>query len=64
MYKLLAFLLTIALAMLLHALQADEEVALRALFQGKHAVNRAAQLMWEANCGAVPVHTSAGRSRP
>lgn len=42
MYKLIALLLTIAFVMLLHALQADEETALQALFQGKHAVNRAA----------------------
>lgn len=42
MYKLIAFMLLIGFVMLLQALQADEEVALQALFQGKHAVNRAA----------------------
>lgn len=42
MYKLLVFMLLIGFIMLLHGLQADEEVALQALFQGKHAVNRAA----------------------
>lgn len=42
MDKVLAFLLIVAFAMLLHALQADEQIALRALFQVKHAVNRAA----------------------
>lgn len=42
MYKLVAFMLLIGFVMLLHALQADEEVALQSLFQGKHAVNRAA----------------------
>lgn len=42
MYKLIVFMLLIGFVMVLHALQADEEVALQALFQGKHAVNRAA----------------------
>lgn len=42
MYKLIAFLLLIGFVMLLHALQADEEIALQALFQGKRSVNRAA----------------------
>ncbi|TMV49330.1 hypothetical protein FE783_12495 [Paenibacillus mesophilus] len=42
MYKLIAFMLLIGFIMLLQALQADEEVALQALFQGKHAINRAA----------------------
>ncbi|GAA3410928.1 hypothetical protein ACFFNY_18820 [Paenibacillus hodogayensis] len=42
MYKLLVYLLLIGFVMLLHGLQADEEVALQALFQGKHAINRAA----------------------
>lgn len=42
MYKLIASMLVIGFALLLQALQADEEVALHALFQGKHAVNRAA----------------------
>ena len=42
MYKLLVLMLLIGFVMVLHALQADEEVALQALFQGKHAVNRAA----------------------
>ncbi|PYI51621.1 hypothetical protein [Paenibacillus flagellatus] len=42
MYKLIAYVLLFAFVMLLHALQADEEVALQALFQGKRAVNRAA----------------------
>ncbi|RKN71844.1 hypothetical protein [Paenibacillus ginsengarvi] len=42
MYKLIVFMLLIVFVMVLHALQADEEIALQALFQGKHAVNRAA----------------------
>ena len=42
MYKLIAFMLLIGFVMLLHALQADEEIALQALFQGKRSVNRAA----------------------
>lgn len=42
MDKLLAFTLLLGFMMVLHALQADEEIAMRALFQGKHAVNRAA----------------------
>jgi hypothetical protein len=42
MYKFLAYTLLIAVMMMLHALQADEEAALQALFQGKRAVNRAA----------------------
>ncbi|MDF2722942.1 MAG: hypothetical protein K0Q59_2617 [Paenibacillus sp.] len=42
MYKLIAYMLLLAFVMQLHALQADTEIALQALFQGKHAVNRAA----------------------
>jgi hypothetical protein len=42
MYKLILFLLLSALFMQLHALQTDEELAMHALFQTKHAVNRAA----------------------
>jgi hypothetical protein len=42
MDKLLLFMLLSAFFMLLHGLQTDEELAMHALFQGKHAVNRAA----------------------
>ncbi|QHT62910.1 hypothetical protein GXP70_25100 [Paenibacillus lycopersici] len=42
MYKLLLVMLMGVIWMLLHALQTDEEMAVAALFQGKHAVNRAA----------------------
>jgi hypothetical protein len=42
MYKLVLALLMMVVWMLLHALQTDEEMAITALFQGKHAVNRAA----------------------
>lgn len=42
MYKLVLVLLMAVVWMLLHALQTDEEMAVAALFQGKHAVNRAA----------------------
>ncbi|MFC4812117.1 hypothetical protein [Paenibacillus sp. GCM10023250] len=42
MYKLVLVMLMAVIWMLLHALQTDEEMAVAALFQGKHAVNRAA----------------------
>lgn len=42
MYKLVAYLLILVLYMLLNALQTDEEMSLKALFQAKHALNRAA----------------------
>ncbi|SFJ45469.1 hypothetical protein SAMN02799624_04614 [Paenibacillus sp. UNC496MF] len=42
MYKLVLVMLMAVVWMLLHALQTDEEMAVAALFQGKHAVNRAA----------------------
>ncbi|SEO67940.1 hypothetical protein [Paenibacillus sp. OV219] len=42
MYKLVFMMLMMVIWMLLHALQTDEEMAINALFQGKHAVNRAA----------------------
>lgn len=42
MYKLVLVLMMMVIWMLLHALQTDEEMAISALFQGKHAVNRAA----------------------
>ncbi|RAP73840.1 hypothetical protein [Paenibacillus montanisoli] len=42
MYKLMLVMPMMVVWMLLHALQTDEELAVAALFQGKHAVNRAA----------------------
>ncbi|MEI7026964.1 hypothetical protein [Paenibacillus sp. y28] len=42
MYKLLLFTLLAGVVMLMQALQTDEELAMHTLFQGKHAVNRAA----------------------
>ncbi|SDX44661.1 hypothetical protein [Paenibacillus sp. CF384] len=42
MYKLVLVMLMMVVWMLLHALQTDEELAITALFQSKHAVNRAA----------------------
>ncbi|BBH24651.1 hypothetical protein Back11_59960 [Paenibacillus baekrokdamisoli] len=42
MYKLVLILLMMVIWMFMHALQTDEEMAVTALFQGKHAVNRAA----------------------
>lgn len=42
MYKLLLLTLMSAVWVLMHALQADEEAALRLLFAAKHGVNRAA----------------------
>ncbi|REE85382.1 hypothetical protein A8990_112111 [Paenibacillus taihuensis] len=42
MYKLVLVLMMMVIWMLLHASQMDEEMAISALFQGKHAVNRAA----------------------
>jgi hypothetical protein len=42
MHKMILFLLLSAFFMQLHALQTDEELAMHALFQAKHAVNRAA----------------------
>ncbi|QHW33114.1 hypothetical protein GZH47_21435 [Paenibacillus rhizovicinus] len=42
MHKLMLVILMSVIWMLLHALQTDEEMAVAALFQGKHAVNRAA----------------------
>ncbi|AZN43209.1 hypothetical protein [Paenibacillus albus] len=42
MYKLVFMLLMMVVWMLMHSLQTDEEMAISALFQGKHAVNRAA----------------------
>ncbi|WP_274649132.1 hypothetical protein [Paenibacillus humicola] len=42
MYKLVLILLMMVVWMSMHALQTDEEMAAAALFQGKHAVNRAA----------------------
>lgn len=42
MYKLVLIMLMIVVWMYIHALQVDEEIAMGALFQGKHAVNRAA----------------------
>jgi hypothetical protein len=42
MHKLLLFMLLAAFFMMLHGLQTDEELAMHALFQGKHAINRAA----------------------
>ncbi|MFC0393344.1 hypothetical protein [Paenibacillus mendelii] len=42
MYKLVLAVLMMMVWMLLHALQTDEEMAMAALFQGKHALNRAA----------------------
>ncbi|MGG1516643.1 hypothetical protein ABE504_14590 [Paenibacillus oryzisoli] len=41
MYKLLLLVLMTSLFMSLYALQTDEEVAMHALFQGKHALNDA-----------------------
>ncbi|MFC5649632.1 hypothetical protein ACFPYJ_10970 [Paenibacillus solisilvae] len=42
MYKLVLVMLMMVIWMFMHALQTDEEMAVAALFQGKHAVNRAA----------------------
>lgn len=42
MEKLLLFALMIVVWVTAHAQQMDEEMAMKALFQGKHAVNRAA----------------------
>ncbi|MBB3112161.1 hypothetical protein FHS18_004239 [Paenibacillus phyllosphaerae] len=42
MYKLLWIMLMSVVWMVMHALQTDEEMAMHALYQGKHAVNRAA----------------------
>ncbi|TYP68640.1 hypothetical protein [Paenibacillus methanolicus] len=42
MYKLLWILLMLASWMYAHALQVDEESSMKALYHGKHAVNRAA----------------------
>lgn len=42
MAKLLAYLLIAGYAMLLQVLQLDQELAMHALFEAKHAVNRAA----------------------
>ncbi|MBJ6361534.1 hypothetical protein ACFOQM_09570 [Paenibacillus sp. GCM10012307] len=42
MYKLLLIPLLMVVWMMLHVLQLDEEMAIQTLFQGKHAVNRAA----------------------
>ena len=42
MYKLVLVMLMMVIWMFMHALQTDEEMAITALFQGKHAVNRAA----------------------
>ena len=42
MYKLILIMLMMVVWMYMHALQTDEEMATAALFQGKHAVNRAA----------------------
>ncbi|MFD0715952.1 hypothetical protein [Paenibacillus sp. GCM10027626] len=42
MYKLLLFILMLTVWLMLHTLQIDEEMAMAALYQGKHAVNRAA----------------------
>lgn len=41
MYKLILFILAGGFIMTVYALQIDEELAMHALFQGKHAVNRA-----------------------
>ncbi|MBW7476417.1 hypothetical protein K0T92_16920 [Paenibacillus oenotherae] len=41
MYKLVLIMLMMVVWMYIHALQIDEEMAMGALFQGKHAVNRA-----------------------
>ena len=42
MYKLVLVMLMMVIWMFMHALQTDEEMAISALFQSKHAVNRAA----------------------
>ncbi|GGE01775.1 hypothetical protein [Paenibacillus nasutitermitis] len=42
MYKMVLIMLMMAVWMAMHALQTDEEIAMTALYQGKHAVNRAA----------------------
>jgi len=42
MYKLVFTVLMMVVWLLMHTLQTDEELAIAALFQGKHAVNRAA----------------------
>lgn len=42
MYKLVLIMLMMVVWTYIHALQVDEEMAMGALFQGKHAVNRAA----------------------
>ncbi|MFS0723746.1 hypothetical protein [Paenibacillus sp. 1P07SE] len=42
MYKLLLFILFMVVWTLLQAVQTDGELAIQTLFQGKHAVNRAA----------------------
>jgi hypothetical protein len=41
-YKLLLFLFSVVFAMMLHAFQMDQELALRTLFWAKHSLNRAA----------------------
>jgi hypothetical protein len=42
MHKMVLIMLMMVVWMLMQALQMDEEMAMSALFQGKHAVNRAA----------------------
>ncbi len=42
MHHFILFLLAASVFMAMHALQTDEEIAMHALFQAKHAVNRAA----------------------
>ncbi|UJF32541.1 hypothetical protein [Paenibacillus hexagrammi] len=41
MYKLLLFILLTVVCMTMYALQADEEISMHTLFQGKHALNNA-----------------------
>ncbi|NBD24366.1 hypothetical protein [Paenibacillus glycinis] len=67
MYKLVLVMLMAVVWMLLHALQTDEEMAVAALFQGKHAVNRAAhaaaQQVDAAALGDGRLHIDASAAR-
>ncbi|KQN96312.1 hypothetical protein [Paenibacillus sp. Leaf72] len=41
MYKLTIIVLMMTIWLMLHVMQTDEEIAMKTLFQGKHALNRA-----------------------
>ncbi|WP_341279280.1 hypothetical protein [Paenibacillus sp. FSL H8-0537] len=41
MYKLTIIVLMMTMWLMLHVMQTDEEIAMKTLFQGKHALNRA-----------------------